>query len=96
MNRIPIPFLRVWLRYCARAIAGVKGNFKKSLTDMSCCYCDLGATEDQEHLELCGGTKFKRRGLELENWRHELLFWICRYVFRNPLSSWLSSNTDHQ
>ena len=75
MNRIPIPFLRVWLRYCARAIAGVKGNFKKSLTDMSCCYCDLGATEDQEHLEVCGGTKFKRRGLELENWRHELLFW---------------------
>ena len=75
MNRIPLPLARVWLRYRARAIAGVKGNFKKSWTDMSCRYCDLGATEDQEHLEVCGGTEFERRNLELENWRHKLLFW---------------------
>ena len=75
MNRIPLPLARVWLRYRARAIAGVKGNFQKSWTDMSCRYCDLGATEDQEHLEVCGGTEFERRGLELENWRHKLLFW---------------------
>ena len=42
---------------------------------MSCRYCDLGATEDQEHLEVCGGTEFERRNLELENLRHKLLFW---------------------
>ena len=75
INRIPIPLSRVWIRYRARAIAGVKGNFRHSWDDLACRYCDLGDDESQEHLEMCGGTEFERRGLEMRNWRDRLLFW---------------------
>ncbi len=64
INRIPIPLSRVWIRYRARAIAGVKGNFRHSWDDLACRYCDLGDDESQEHLEMCGGTEFERAGDE--------------------------------
>ena len=75
INQIPIPLSRVWIRYRARAIAGVKGNFRHSWEDLSCRHCNLGVDENQEHLEICGGTEFERRGLEMEKWRDRLLFW---------------------
>ena len=75
INRIPVPLARVWLRYRGRAIAGVKGNFKKSWPDLSCRYCDLGVNEEQEHLEECVGTEYERRGLDLQKWRQKLTFW---------------------
>ena len=75
INQIPIPLSRVWIRYRARAIAGVKGNFRHSWEDLSCRHCNLGVDETQEHLETCGGTEFERRGLEMEKWRDRLLFW---------------------
>jgi len=31
--------------------------------------------ETQEHLELCDGTAFERRGLDLSDWRGKLEFW---------------------
>ena len=61
INQIPIPLSRVWIRYRARAIAGVKGNFRHSWEDLSCRHCNLGVDETQEHLETCGGTEFERR-----------------------------------
>ena len=30
INKMPLPKVRVWIRYRARAIAGVKGNFRHS------------------------------------------------------------------
>ena len=66
LNRIPVPLARVWLRYHGRAIAGVKGNFKKSWTDLSRRYCDLGVNEEQEHLKECEGTDYERRSLNLQ------------------------------
>ena len=31
--------------------------------------------ETQEHLELCDGTAFERKGLDLSDWRGKLEFW---------------------
>ena len=30
--------------------------------------CSQGSDETQEHLQLCEGTKFERRGLDLSDW----------------------------
>ena len=32
-------------------------------------FCAQGSDETQEHLQLCGGTKFERRGLDLSDKR---------------------------
>ena len=37
--------------------------------------CSLDSDETQEHLQLCEGTKFERRGLDLSDWRGLLDFW---------------------
>ena len=56
---------RIWIRYRARAIAGVKANFKQSHSDLSYRFCSTGSPESQEHLEICGGTEYERRGLDV-------------------------------
>ena len=79
---MPLPQSRIWLRYRARAIAKVKGNFKNSHDDLSCRFCDQkdqitnqNFEETQEHLEICGGTVFERRGLDMSTWKGVLHFW---------------------
>ena len=65
-----LPQSRVWIGYRVRAIAGVKANFKASFRDdLSCRFCNAGSTETQEHLEVCGGTEYGRKGLDMSEWR---------------------------
>ena len=74
--RMPLSKVRVWIRYRARAIAGVKGNFRHSyVNNMDCRLCSEKSDETQEHLQLCEGTRFERRGLDLGDWRGLLDFW---------------------
>ena len=74
--RMPPSKVRVWIRYRARAIAGVKGNFRHSyVNNMDCRLCSEKSDETQEHLQLCEGTRFERRGPDLEDWRGLLDFW---------------------
>ena len=76
INKMSLPRVRVWIRYRARAIAGVKGNFRHSHeNNMGCRLCSQDSDETQEHLQLCEGTKFERRGLDLSDWRGLLDFW---------------------
>ena len=42
---------------------------------MSCRLCSQDSDETQEHLLLCEGTRFERRGLDLSDWRGLLDFW---------------------
>ena len=56
---LSLPQTRIWIRYRARAIAGVKANFKQSHGDLSCRFCSTGSPENQEHLEICGGTSMR-------------------------------------
>ena len=56
-------------------IAGVKANAKRSHKDLSCHFCDLGPTENQEHLEECDGFRFERRGLNLDSLLGKVRFW---------------------
>ena len=72
---LSLPQTRIWIRYRARAIAGVKANFKQSHGDLSCRFCSTGSPENQEHLEICGGTEYERRGLDMSRWRGILTFW---------------------
>ena len=66
----------VWIRYRARAIAGIKGNFRNShVNNMGCRRCSDMSYETQEHLELCDGTSVESRGLDLSDWRGKLEFW---------------------
>ena len=76
INKMSLPKVRVWIRYRARATAGVKGNFRHShVNNMSCRLCSQDSDETQEHLQLCEGTRFERRGLDLTDWRGLLDFW---------------------
>ena len=76
INSMSLSKVRVWIRYRARAIAGIKGNFRKShVNNMGCRFCSDMSDETQEHLELCDGTLFERRGLDLSDWRGKLEFW---------------------
>ena len=76
INSMSLSKVRVWIRYRARAIAGIKGNFRKShVNNMGCRLCSDMSDETQEHLELCDGTSFERRGLDLSDWRGKLEFW---------------------
>ena len=43
--------------------------------DLSCRFCSTGSPENQEHLEICGGTEYERRGLDMSRWRGILTFW---------------------
>ena len=67
---LSLPQTRIWIRYRARAIAGVKANFKQShQRDLSCRFCSTGSPKNQDHLEICGGTEDERRGLDMSRWR---------------------------
>ena len=76
---LPLSSSRVWLRYRARAIKGVKYNTKTSnLDNLTCRFCRTGDTETQEHLELCDGNENERRKLSQnfhQNWAQLLTFW---------------------
>ena len=64
-----LPRVRVWNRYRLRAIAGVKGNFRHShVNNMGCKLCSQDSDETQEHLQVCEGTKFERKGLVISDW----------------------------
>ena len=61
---LPLFSARVWFRYRARAIKGVKYNNKSSnLNNLNCRFCRSGAEETQEHLETCTGNEQERRKL---------------------------------
>ena len=75
LNTMSIAQCRLWFRYRARGIAGVKANAKSSFTDLSCRYCDAGSTESQEHLHGCDGFRFERRGLNMDSLWGKLQFW---------------------
>ena len=76
MSKLPLHRARVWIRYRARAVAGVKGNFKHShVNNMGCRFCLGGSNETQDHLELCEGTRHERRGLDMKEERGLLDFW---------------------
>ena len=67
---------RIWMRYRARSIKGVKVNNNRSYTNLSCRFCDEGSQETQEHIETCGGCKFERRGLDISGWVGLVIFWM--------------------
>ena len=76
---LPLFSARVWFRYRARAIKGVKYNTKSSnLNNLNCRFCRSGAEETQEHLEICSGTEQERRKLpNMSTDCNQLLrFWI--------------------
>ena len=76
INTMSLSKVRVWLRFRARATAGVKGNFRHSHTNnMGCRLCLRNHEETQEHLEHCEGTVYERRGLDLLQRRGLLDFW---------------------
>ena len=76
MSKMPLHRARVWIRYRARAIAGVKGNFKHShVNNIGCRFCSIGTDETQDHLELCTGMRQERRGLDMNEERGLLDFW---------------------
>ena len=75
LNTMSLIHSRIWFRYRARCIAGVKANAKRSHADLSCRFCDSGSTEDQEHLELCDGLMHERRGLDMQRRWGKLQFW---------------------
>ena len=51
------------------------GNFRHSHADMSCDLCTSNEEMNQEHLEICEGTGYERRGLDMSSWRGILDFW---------------------
>ena len=75
LNYLSLNHSRLWFRYRARCIAGVKANAKRSHADLSCRFCVSGPTEDQEHLESCDGLEFERRGLDMQRRWGKLQFW---------------------
>ena len=79
LEQLTLPMSRIWIRYRARAIKGVKINFKSSFREyLRCRLCTANVNESQEHLEKCEGTAFERRGLRglgAGDWRDVLLFW---------------------
>ena len=75
LNTMSIAHCRLWFRYRARGIVGVKANTKSTYSDLSCRYCNGESTENQEHLEVCDGFRFERRGLNMDNVSGKLTFW---------------------
>ena len=75
LNTMSIAHCRLWFRYRARGIVGVKANTKSTYSDLSCRYCNGESTENQEHLEVCDGFRFERRGLNMDSVSGKLTFW---------------------
>ena len=70
-----LPMSRIWVRYRARMIKGVKMNHKGSYNDLNCRFCKQNVQESQEHLEVCSETNYERRGLALSDWEGKQGFW---------------------
>ena len=67
LDRMGLTHSRIWIRYRARAIKGVKANHKRSWKDnLECRFCDEKILETQEHLEECGGLFWERRGVNMD------------------------------
>ena len=66
---------RLWMRYRARAIKGVKMNCKNSHRDLSCRFCPEEVQESQEDLLDYDGCMFERRNLDINSWRGMVIFW---------------------
>ena len=66
---------RMWMRVRARSTKGVKVNNKRSFTNLLCRFCDNGAEETQEHLEVCTGCEYERRGKKMSKWTGKVIFW---------------------
>ena len=48
---------------------------KRSYECLTCRFCNSNVLETQEHLEICEGTKFERRGLRLSDVMGRVTFW---------------------
>ena len=79
------------------AIAKVKSNFKHSHNDFSCDFCSSNKEMSQSHLEICGGTWFERRGLDMSTRKGLLDFWrrMTSRLARLPAAAVTSSSTGY-
>ena len=76
LQTLSLPNSRVYFRYRARSLANVKMNAKGSWKEnLTCRCCDSDVQESQEHLEVCRGTEFERRGLGMEGFMGKVTFW---------------------
>ena len=67
LNRMGLTHSRIWIRYRARAIKGIKADHKRSSRNkLECRFYDSNILESQEHLEECWGLSWERRGLNLD------------------------------
>ena len=55
----------------------VKMNQKGNRTpeSLTCRFCTNNLPETQEHLEICDGTKFERRGVRVSEVMGRVIFW---------------------
>ena len=51
-------------------------NINRSYKDPSCRFCQSGEEETQEHLEVCVGCDFERRGLKMSGRSDIVKFWL--------------------
>ena len=75
LSYMSLPNSRIWMRVRARSIKGVKVNNKRSHNNLSCRFCNDGTEESQEHLEVCRECGYERRGLNMSNWKGQVIFW---------------------
>ena len=75
--RLSLTNCRVYFRYRSRSTAMVKMNQKgkRSYECPTCRFCNSNVLETQEHLEICEGTKFERRGLRLSDVMGRVIYW---------------------
>jgi len=67
LDRMGLTHSRVWIRYRARAIKGIKANHKRSWkNDLDCRFCDDKIFETHEHLGECRGLSWERRNLRMD------------------------------
>ena len=76
-QRLSLTNCRVCFRYRSRSTAMVKMNQKgkRSYECLTCRFCNSNVLETQEHLEICEGTKFERRGLRLSDVMGRVIYW---------------------
>ena len=76
-QRLSLTNCRVYFRYRSRSTAMVKMNQKGKISYecLTCRFCNSNVLETQEHLEICEGTKFERRGLRLGDVMGRVTFW---------------------
>ena len=75
IDRMGLAYSRIWIRYRARAIKGVKANCKRSwLNNLNCRFCEEDVLENQEHLEVCKGLWFERRNLRMDTAKGKITF----------------------